>query len=272
MFEAKFKTSFVFKRIIEVFKDLIKDGNFQCNDTGIWLQSMDSSHVALVSLFLDANNFEHYRCDSNISLDMRIESLHKIVKCANDKDSMFMMAKPNDDTVVFTFENEDRRASVYKMKLMCIDMERLEAPDSNFDCVLHMSSSEFARLCKDSLQFSDSITLNCDKAGLKLQVNGDITSAEIQLVSGVKDFTLVKMDRATKLTFAGKYLNIFAKAASLSPQVIIHMSKELPLLIEYYIKNIGFIKFYLAPKISDTDDDDGNDHDCNSENDDDNFN
>jgi hypothetical protein len=41
----------------------------------------------------------------------------------------------------------------------------------------------------------------------------------------------------------------FAKAASLSSVVKLSMSKDLPLVVEYTIDDIGHLKFYLAPKI-----------------------
>jgi hypothetical protein len=43
----------------------------------------------------------------------------------------------------------------------------------------------------------------------------------------------------------------FAKAASLASVVKLSMSKDLPLVVEYTIDDIGHLKFYLAPKIDD---------------------
>jgi proliferating cell nuclear antigen len=32
-------------------------------------------------------------------------------------------------------------------------------------------------------------------------------------------------------------------------QVGLHLSKEVPLMVEYKVESIGYIRFYLAPKI-----------------------
>ena len=45
------------------------------------------------------------------------------------------------------------------------------------------------------------------------------------------------------LTFALRYLNSFTKATPLSPFVTICMSKELPVVIEYRIEDIGSIRY-----------------------------
>ena len=56
-------------------KDLVNDANFDCSSTGFSLQAMDSSHVALVSLLLRSEGFEHYRCDRSMSRGMNLNNM-----------------------------------------------------------------------------------------------------------------------------------------------------------------------------------------------------
>ena len=51
--------------------------------------------------------------------------------------------------------------------------------------------------------------------------------------------------------FALRYLNFFTKATPLSSTVILNLSKDVPLVVEYRIEEAGHIRFYLAPKIED---------------------
>lgn len=69
------------------------------------------------------------------------------------------------------------------------------------------------------------------------------------------------------MTFSLKYLVNFCKASSLSPNVTLSLSNEVPLLVEYvsetfyyceivltksrYGMEAGYVRFYLAPKIGD---------------------
>ena len=48
------------------------------------------------------------------------------------------------------------------------------------------------------------------------------------------------------LTFALRYLSSFTKATPLSPSVTIYMSKELPVVVEYRIADMGNIRYRLA--------------------------
>jgi proliferating cell nuclear antigen len=55
---------------------------------GISLQAMDSSHVALVSLNLSMEGFEHFRADTNMVLGVSIANLAKVMKLAGNDDSI----------------------------------------------------------------------------------------------------------------------------------------------------------------------------------------
>lgn len=47
------------------------------------LQAMDGSHVALVSLNLSMEGFEHYRADTNMVLGVNVNLLAKVMKLAD---------------------------------------------------------------------------------------------------------------------------------------------------------------------------------------------
>ncbi len=44
---------------------------------------------------------------------------------------------------------------------------------------------------------------------------------------------------------------MFTKASSLSQKVTLFLSTEYPLMVEYKLENLGVLRFYLAPRISD---------------------
>jgi proliferating cell nuclear antigen len=66
-----------------------------------------------------------------------------------------------------------------------------------------------------------------------------------------EEATIIEMQEPVSLTFALRYMNSFTKASSLSEQVTISLSSELPVVVEYKIAEMGYVRFYLAPKIED---------------------
>jgi proliferating cell nuclear antigen len=85
-------------------KELVTDANFECNEEGINLQAMDNSHVALVSVKLDAVGFKRFRCDRPMPLGVNLNSLTKVLKCAKDDDLCTLKATDDADVLNLTYE------------------------------------------------------------------------------------------------------------------------------------------------------------------------
>ena len=59
------------------------------------------------------------------------------------------------------------------------------------------------------------------------------------------------MNEKVTLSFALRYLNMFNKAANISTFTRLCLHQEQPLVVEFKIENLGVLKYFLAPKISD---------------------
>jgi proliferating cell nuclear antigen len=180
-------------------------------------------------------------------------NLAKILKCAGNDDSVTMKADDDGDVVSFLFEGDDR-TSDFEMKLMDIDSEHLSIPETEYKCVVQMPSGEFQRIVRDLSVLGDTCTIGVTKEGVKFTVSGDLGTGNIsrkQNTSAEKkeDRTSIDMEEPVELTFALQYLTSFTKATPLSDSVTLHMSKEVPLMVEYKVENFGHLRFYLAPKI-----------------------
>ncbi|XBI93293.1 hypothetical protein VPH35_030165 [Triticum aestivum] len=161
MLELRLVQGSLLKKVLEAIKELVTDANFDCSGTGFSLQAMDSSHVALVALLLRSEGFEHYRCDRNLSMGMNLGNMAKMLRCAGNDDIITIKADDGSDTVTFMFEspNQDKIAD-FEMKLMDIDSEHLGIPDSEYQAIVRMPSSEFSRICKDLSSIGDTGMLN----------------------------------------------------------------------------------------------------------------
>ncbi|KXT07646.1 hypothetical protein AC578_10189 [Pseudocercospora eumusae] len=243
--------------VVDAIKDLVQDCNFDCNDSGIALQAMDNSHVALVSMMLKSESFSPFRCDRNIALGINLTSLTKVLRCAQAEDILTMKAEDAPDVVNFTFESsESDRISEYDIKLMDIDQEHLGIPDTEYAATITMPSAEFQRITRDLLALSESVSIECTKDGVGFKCAGDIGNGSVTLrshtnVEKPEQNIEINLAEPVALTFSLKYLMNFCKASSLSPQVKLCLSNEVPLLVEYGLSNNSYLRFYLAPKIGD---------------------
>ena len=257
MFEARLVQGALLKKVLEAIKDLLNEATWDCNEHGMSLQAMDSSHVSLVSLMLRADGFDTYRCDRNCSMGINLGSMSKILKCASNEDAITIKAGDDGDTVTYVFESQNGdKVSDYEMKLMDIETDHLGIPETNYSCVVKMPSAEFQRICRDLSQIGESVVICCTKEGVKFSATGDLGTGNIKLAQNANvdkedEAVTIEMQEACTLTFALRYLNFFCKATPLSPQVSLSMSGEVPLVVEYKIGDMGHVRYYLAPKIED---------------------
>lgn len=70
-----------------------------------------------------------------------------------------------------------------------------------------------------------------------------------------EDAIVIEMNEPVSLSFALRYMNSFTKATPLSDTVTISLSSELPVVVEYKVAEMGYIRYYLAPKIEEDEED-----------------
>ena len=139
---------------------------------------------------------------------------------------------------------------------MDIDSEHLGIPDNEYDAVIDLPSAEFQRIVKDLSTLGDTVEISVTKDAVKFSTNGDIGSANImcrQNTTADKPEESIRIDikEPVALTFALRYLNSFSKATPLATMTRLKLSRELPIVVEYGMDDIGSLSFYLAPKIED---------------------
>ncbi|KAM7534286.1 hypothetical protein Aperf_G00000112803 [Anoplocephala perfoliata] len=223
MFEARLPQADVFKKVIDAIKELVQEATIDCSDTGISLQAMDSAHVSLVSLLLRSDGFETFRCDRNMSLGFNISS-----------DSITLKAGDKADTITFLFESKNQeKVSEFELRLMDLDVDHLGIPETDYKCVIKMPASELQRICRDLGQIGDSVVITVSKDGVGFSSTGDLGSGKIKLSQ------TANADKPEE------------SAAPLASQVILSLTADVPAVVEFPIEDLGYVRYYLAPKIED---------------------
>lgn len=160
---------------------------------------MDNSHVALVSVKLNATGFKRYRCDRPMPLGVNLTSLTKVLKCAKDDDLCTLSAADDADVLNLIYEarsefnsirvkiyvdsccTDTDRIAEYAMKLMDIDTDTLGIPDTDYDARVTMPSSEFSRIVRDLSQLGESVRIEVSKEGVRFASEGEAANGNILL-------------------------------------------------------------------------------------------
>ena len=81
-FSLKIKTeqSCAFRILVEALKEILTEGSFVFDETGIKIIAMDSSHTVLVHLKLKHDSFEHFVCKKKRTLGINMLNMFKLIK------------------------------------------------------------------------------------------------------------------------------------------------------------------------------------------------
>ena len=235
------------KTLFEVLKDILNDVNFVFTKEGIKLVAMDSSHVALVYLFLEAENFEPYVCDKEYTLGMNMLNMYKILRVIGTNDVLDLTLEDETEvTLNIQVTNAKKKTKTkFKVKLLDIDDDMLDPPDLKMTSVTPMLSVDFQKFGRDMANLGHELNVNItrSKKGLLFKCNGDFAYQETLIEDENEQAIEVSND------YSLKYINTFAKAASLCPNVQLFLEPDYPLIMRYEVAQLGDICFCLAHRV-----------------------
>ena len=243
---VKLKSS-IFKIIVDAVSEIVDTVVMDFGEEGVTMQAMDASHVSLCVLQLNKGGFDEYSCDSPKNVGVSLSNMSKIFKCTSGDDILEILVNDT-DKMQLQFRGPGRNSD-FEMRLMEIDSEYLQIPEVDYDCVVNMPCSEFQKMVKDIAVMGDTCLIESGSDKMSFSSDGDIGQAKFNIVNK----ETISITGAVKCKFANKYLQMFTKASPLCKNVVLKMSLDNPMCIEYEIQGLGVLKYYLAPKIEDED-------------------
>ena len=207
---------------------------------GISLQAMDSSHVALVSLNLSVDGFEKFRADTAMVLGVSIANLAKVMRLADNADSITLQADQEASHLKIIFENpKTERTTEFNLNLITIDSEHLAIPETEYQSVVSINSGEFSKICKELYSLSETVNVQTTADFVQFSVEGDIGTGSVKLGNNdsekKEDQLHLEVTEGVQQQFALRYLNMFNKASPLTSQTRLCLHQEQPLVVEFQI-------------------------------------
>merc|ERR1712055_169491 len=170
MFDAKLQNGLNLKKCVNALKELIEQGAWDVTEDGIQMQSMDSSHVALVQMNISDTSFETFRCDQAMQMGLNMGNLFKIFG-AFTNGSVHIQADGEDaDTVKWVFETASDGKPKAKKNRMKVKRKRLLIRfEVQFKRSRHMSSDSWTWIWNNLVSQNRTIKplLPCQAANLQ---------------------------------------------------------------------------------------------------------
>nr|XP_027200399.1 proliferating cell nuclear antigen-like [Dermatophagoides pteronyssinus] len=182
MIEGRMQQGILLRKLFDSIKEMLNDINLECSDSGIGVQAMDASHVALISVSLLQGAFDYYTCSNRYSLGLNMTQVSKVMKLCCQNDAVILRHDPakESERISFVFESPgERKISDFNLRLMNFDADNLGIPPTEYDATVNLSSKAFVKVISDLSQFSDTISIEINSKGVRFCSDGDFGSGHI---------------------------------------------------------------------------------------------
>ncbi len=261
MFELTMNDSRAMQGVFDAVAAIIDESEIIFSPNGISLTSIDAGRVCLISLKLDKEDFDAYKCDKEEKLGLNIEDLVKILKRSSASDSIIFQFENNSNKLLILMQSrEGKKMRKFSITLKDISMppikpESLEKILYNNSVTLPVGYLEEA--IKDADIYNDTAIISMNDSALIFRSEGNVGETECVLD---KEDSLLNNFVATEDaegTFALKFLNHMLKVSSVPnvSQVELSVSTDQPLRAAFNIMGASSIKYFLAPRIEDEEED-----------------
>lgn len=248
------------------------DERFEDNDTdlvserdpktkqmgGLIIKEINKPGTILIYSRLDADKFDKYKYNSTkkkITIGVNLDNLLIILKCMSNMDKMTWALDDEDiNKLIIILENVDKKEKkIFRLNLADLDDEKIEVDPIEFPFAAYFPSSDFHKYCKDLSLITEKIEIKCTSNKVSLGIKGaDICDADFDIYETNGGLSIkVNTDNKNEIVqgvFQLKWLNVFTKCTNLSPQTVLYLKNDYPLIIKYDVAALGEVKFVLSQK------------------------
>ena len=255
----------IFATLFEIISNIIDGLSIEFQDDNLYIQTMDSSRISLFELKLTKEWFDVYDVTENSVLGVKLSIINKILNCRAPSQSIqFEFTGSDSDKLDIslidgTKGNYDK---FYQTSVYDFDIEQLSIPETEADSEFTINSITLFKLFEQLKQFGENIKINCNSEDITICTNEgeDFTGMKVKIpeddiieYSVIEDEEVVVEYNIIPICKAFSVARL-SKAADISDNFTVHLSREAPVMIVFNMFESSSIKFWVAPKISMDDD------------------
>ena len=257
--EAVAHTSDIIRILFESLNVIFSEITLTFTKDGVYLFSTNEQKILTVHLILD--HFERYFCKELFNASMNCLYFYKMIKtCTQDDVITFIIETPQATELIVKCENhKNKYISYFKINLLDIDYvqpQNTMVPKIEFDVEVTIPSKQFQKICKNMFHLSDTLQIETTKQQITFSCVGDYASQKTvftQDTDSKMNMCHSKDNIGGHKIISGQYdlsyLMLFNKCANMSPLMTLFLKNDLPLIVRYGVSTLGYIYFYVMPKI-----------------------
>jgi proliferating cell nuclear antigen len=267
LFEIKTLKSIIIKSVFEIIKPYIKETNILITAEGLKIATLDTAKSSLTYIKLNCEKFESYSCTSPIIIGVDTTILFRTIKSANRRETItFYMNKNEQDKLGIELSDPFMgKVKDYKINLLNLDDKLINIPSIDYQCVINLPSNQFQQIIKDihlldgkivDIQsIGKNICFSCNDGIAELKTNiseldNNVNKEQLELLQqNGEDIRSIKFTQSDNKIIQGRFklsnLMNFIKASHLCDNMNILLDNDKPLILEYFIADLGIMRFLL---------------------------
>ena len=255
----------IFATLLDILSSIVDELNIEFRKNEIYIQTMDSGRISLFELVLKDDWFEKYEVTDTVVLGIKLSIVNKILNCRHPTQSInIQFSSDNEDKIDISLINGTKGSfnKYYQTNVYDFDVELLNIPEVEADAEFTINSITLFKLFDQLKHFGDNITIECNQSSIQIETveSEDFTEMKVEIPEDdIVEYSVVE-DETIKVEYAiapiCKSLSVarLSKDHTISDDFTVYVSKESPIMIEFNLVGDSSIKFWIAPKISLSDD------------------
>lgn len=232
----------IFSDVIALISELVTEVRIRVNKEGLSIIAIDPANVALISFKISKENFSSFETGEE-TLGVTLDSLKAVLKRCGIGSSLTMQTEDN----TLKIEINDKVNRIFNLALINIEQEEKTMPSLDFSCRIEMLSPDFSSAIEDCGIVADSCSFSVKDGKFIIEAKGlNSTKSEFS-----QDEIKIEGSKG-KSKYSIEYMQKFIKACKLAEKVIIHISDDYPLKLEFKDSNFE-LAFVLAPRVENED-------------------
>lgn len=268
IFEVRTLKSVIIKILFECIKPYIKETNILFTPEGIKISTFDSTKCSITYIKLNADKFEYFFCEKPTIIGVDITSLYKLIKSVNIRETITLFFEEENSNKLGVMLEDSFKGKIKRFSLPLLDIEEpiLTIPELEFDYIINMPSADFQQIVRD-FDLLESKVIDIKSIGNQLLFSSDDGIADFQttiseienteqkalLQQNGEDIKTLTFLRSTESIVQGKFklyfLMYFIKATHLCQNINIYLKNDHPLVLEYFVADLGTLRFLLSPQM-----------------------
>jgi len=245
MFNLRLDNPSILKQTMAVLSDFITEATFSIEKNGIKLIAMDPANICMVNLNILPSAFSEYGVEQTKEITLNLSYLQQALNRARSSDAVTLSLEKNRLKLTILSKSTKR----FFIPLLEKEGKGRTAPDLDFNSKIEIDADEFRDYIDDASIVGDAITFEVDKDKLNITAGETGSRVHIDVKKDCDAVVNFELKNKAKSIFSVEYLKKMANAAKLTDTVVMQLSNDYPIRLDFKALNKLQIQFILAPRI-----------------------